>query len=154
MRRDKNGRHLQAIVLALAAVGSACAQPGGDQPREGAQVAGRFSVEAHLIALDTPLVRTIAGVEREIFELVEFVVTSPAPIPARALDPVLVLGDRVVTEYRYQESNVLVFTEYEAEQLPDGELLYFRWGEPVGEYRGDSTDFTFRRGQLEVIRRE
>lgn len=48
----------------------------------------------------------------------EFRVSTEAPIPVRALDPVLLLGDVRVEDYRYEnEDRSLVFRLYDLDAL-------------------------------------
>lgn len=60
-------------------------------------------------------------------EALEFEVASPDPIPARAADPVLLVGAVEVREYRYSQPNVVVFTATEVAALPDAGELALGW---------------------------
>jgi len=61
---------------------------------------------------------------------VEFVVTSEDRFPARALDPVLHVGNLEVRQYRYADiaNKTLVFTLYDLGKLQDGVAVYLQYG--------------------------
>jgi hypothetical protein len=85
---------------------------------------------------------------RIVTNTVEFVVSSDEVFPARALDPVLHIGDVTVRDYRYAdiENKTLIFTSADPEVLQDGAPVYL-------EYEGDASTRTdlppFRKGQVE-----
>jgi hypothetical protein len=56
----------------------------------------------------------------------DFAVTADAPFPVRALDPVLVIGEVTLRDYRYQdiENLTLIFTCSEPEKLVSGAVSY------------------------------
>ncbi len=144
-----------AASLWLAPLAATCApgQESGGRPAGRQQPPAELKVEARRVKLTKPIVRSIEGSQRTIREVIEFEVTSPKPIPARALDPVLTVGDRRVTEYRYVRKNVLVFTEYRPEKLQEGERVYFQWGEtPVAQER-HPTALIFQAARLETVTR-
>lgn len=72
----------------------------------------------------------------------EFVIESDKPFEARALDPVIWVGDVAIESYRYRSSNVLVFATGEPGKLPQGAVMYFQYGNDtnsrvdLGLYRG------------------
>ena len=72
--------------------------------------------------------KVIGGKARKVTDVVELRIESASPIPARALDPVLFVGDHPVTSYRYIEKNVILFTEYAPESLSDGKEVRLQWG--------------------------
>ena len=61
---------------------------------------------------------------------VEFVVTSADRFPARALDPVLHVGNLELLDYRYADisNNTLIFTLFEPVSLPDNVPVYLQYG--------------------------
>jgi hypothetical protein len=61
---------------------------------------------------------------------VEFVVTSADRFPARALDPVLHVGNLELRDYRYADisNNALIFTLFEPVSLPDNVPVYLQYG--------------------------
>jgi hypothetical protein len=110
-----------------------------------------LKVEIQIVKLKVPLIRVVEGKKRTIGEIVEFHVTAAEPIPARALDPVLAVGKRLVTEYRYVRPNVLVFTEYEAEKIFSGEVVYFQWGKSPAKEERQATSVVFDREKIEKV---
>lgn len=106
-----------ALVGALVLVG--CAGPSSsDEAGHGEAAAPGGPADGWSIA-----VRRAARDERAL----ELEVTAPGPIPARAADPVLLVGAAEVREYRYEEPNVLVFTAADAAALTDGAELALGW---------------------------
>ena len=69
------------------------------------------------------------GTKRTVSVVLEFHVTSSQPIPVRALDPVLVVGEVSVREYRYEDrDHSLVFTLFDPEKAKDGAAIYLQFG--------------------------
>jgi hypothetical protein len=60
-------------------------------------------------------------------KVLEFEVASPDPIPARAADPVLLVGAVELREYRYSQPNVVVFSTTDVAALPDTGELALGW---------------------------
>lgn len=85
-------------------------------------------IEATHVRLKVPLSLWSRGTELRTSEVIELKVTSTEPIPARALDPVLVIGDHAITHYRYADPRTLIFTEPAPATLPAGPIT-FRWGD-------------------------
>src|SRR5690242_3449083 len=78
---------------------------------------GRLEVQR--VRLKKPAEVVEQGVKREVSVVLEFRVTSQA-IPVRALDPVLVVGEVSLREYRYEDhDHALVFTLYDPEKAKD-----------------------------------
>ena len=63
----------------------------------------------------------------------EFVVTADEPFPARALDPVLHVGEVEVRDYRYvdMENKTLIFTCPDPDKLEDGAPVYLQYENDV-----------------------
>jgi hypothetical protein len=79
---------------------------------------------------------------------IEFIVTAEEPFPARALDPVLHIGDVEVRDYRYTdiENKTLIFTSTEPDKLQDGAPVYLQYENDVST----RTDLQpFRSSQVE-----
>jgi len=64
-----------------------------------------------------------------IVTVLEFEVNSEDVFPARAVDPVLYIGDIEVREYRYTdtENKTLIFTCFEADKLKDNAPVYLQY---------------------------
>jgi hypothetical protein len=86
-------------------------------------------LEALRVHLKKPMEIVEQGVKRTVSVVLEFRVISSQAIPARALDPVLVVGDISVREYRYENRDrSLVFTLYDPEKAKDGAEVYLQFG--------------------------
>ena len=89
--------------------------------------------EAHLevqrVHLKKPVEVIERGVKREVSIVLEFRVSSSQAIPVRALDPVLMVGEVPIREYRYEDRDrTLVFTLYDPEKAKDGAPVYLQFG--------------------------
>ena len=86
-------------------------------------------LEVKRVRLKKPAEVIEQGVKREVTVVLEFRVTSSQAIPARALDPVLKVGEVPVREYRYEDhDHALVFTLYDPERAKDGAAVYLQFG--------------------------
>lgn len=73
------------------------------------------------------------GVKREVSVVLEFRVTSSQAIPVRALDPVLMVGEVPIRDYRYEDHDrILVFTLYDPEKAKEGAAVYLQFGKDAG----------------------
>jgi hypothetical protein len=147
-----------ALMALLALTGCASlgqeAEPAADPPpRHDLDDVADVAVSGQRVELVTPVTMNIDGRLTQVSRLVELVVTSAEPIPARALDPVLVVGDRVVHEYRYEAANRLVFTEPEPDKLKSGAKVRFQWGLKPSADQIIATDFVFEPASLPEVRR-
>ncbi len=107
-------------------------------------------VAAKRVKLAKPFETIVRGERVSSREIVEFELSSKEPIPARALDPVLVVGERAVTSYRYAGPSTLVFTEPDPSKLPRSAPVQFRWGTEGPAY---TLDYKFDLEALETIQR-
>ncbi len=105
-----------ALIGALVLVG--CAGPSSPDEDGLEEAAGPPAAAGWSIT-----VRRTAGDAKAL----ELEVASPEPIPARAADPVLLVGDVEVREYRYSQPNVIVFVAEDAAALADGAELALGW---------------------------
>lgn len=86
-------------------------------------------LEVTRVRLKKPAEVVEQGVKREVSVVLEFRVSSSQAIPVRALDPVLMVGDVSVREYRYEDhDHALVFTLYDQEKAKDGATVYLQFG--------------------------
>ena len=120
-------RSLVALGIVACSEATATSGAAGEENRVAAPVQ-RVEVEASRVKLEAPRAVRVGDEVVETSEVIEFRVRSPEPIPARALDPVLVVGERQITEYRYEAANVLVFVEPQPERLQAGGEVIFQWG--------------------------
>lgn len=86
-------------------------------------------LEVQRVRLKKPMEVVEEGTKRTVSVVLEFHVTSSQPIPVRALDPVLVVGEVSVREYRYEDrDHSLVFTLFDPEKAKDGAAIYLQFG--------------------------
>jgi hypothetical protein len=146
-------------ILLLAAIASFSGNMAlGQRPSKDAgvdlnQIPDGLTVEVQLVKLTRPIARMIGGKRRSINEVIEFRLSARAPFPARALDPVLAVGKHLVTEYRYVHENELLFTEFEPQEVPNGEVVYFQWGVRPAPGARKATPLKFDREKLRTITR-
>lgn len=137
---------LTILALAMVTCLSEAAMAGQESVR--ALVPKGLVVEARHVKLSAPVSMMLAGKLVKIDEILEFEVTAEQPIPARALDPVLVVGERLVTKYRYIAPNKLIFTEPRPRMLKDGSAVFFQWGHRADARHRLKLSFEFRRAAL------
>ena len=159
----RNYRYATLLALLLF-VGSSCgrwttAPPGREDARPpGAQaravdldkLPAGLRVTARRVKLKKPFETIIRGERVSSWDVVEFELSAKEPIPARALDPVLVVGERAVTSYRYTAPRTVVFTDPDPSKLPKRAEVQFRWGTDGPAYK---LDFKFDLGSLEIVER-
>lgn len=86
-------------------------------------------LEVQRVHLKKPAEVVEQGVKREVSVVLEFRVTSSQAIPVRALDPVLMVGEVPLRDYRYEDhDHALVFTLYDPEKAKDGAVVYLQFG--------------------------
>lgn len=86
-------------------------------------------LEVQRVRLKKPAEVVERGVKREVSVVLEFRVTSSQAIPVRALDPVLMVGEVPLRDYRYEDRDrTLVFTLYDLEKAKDGAVVYLQFG--------------------------
>lgn len=129
-------RHLFLASLAICGLGfggAALAQEKQPPKEKQAVVLRQPLKEARLevqrVRLKKPAEVVEQGVKREVSVVLEFRVTSSQSIPVRALDPVLMVGEVPLREYRYEDRDrALVFTLYDPEKAKDGAAVYLQFG--------------------------
>src|ERR1700684_2893665 len=91
--------------------------------------AGQFHDAKYIAREATSTVGPAGKPLAEPVKVVEFVVTSSDVFPARALDPVLHVGNIEVREYRYVDidNRALIFTLFEPEKLSDDVPVYLQY---------------------------
>lgn len=129
-------RHLflaSFVICGLGIGGAALAQEKQPPKEKQAVVLRQPLKEARLevqrVRLKKPAEVVEQGVKREVSVVLEFRVTSSQSIPVRALDPVLMVGEVPLREYRYEDRDrALVFTLYDPEKAKDGAAVYLQFG--------------------------
>jgi hypothetical protein len=93
-----------------------------------AQLPAAFREASYSVKMTTAA--SPAAAEAAKVPAVEFVVTSQDRFPARALDPVLHVGNLEVRQYRYADisNKTLVFTLFELDKLNDDVPVYLQYG--------------------------
>lgn len=147
-------------LLALAVLsGYACMQKESGSPAASPGRVGAVDLDqrpfgvrvvARRVQLDKPFEAVVQGQRIRSSEIVEFELSARERIPARALDPVLLVGDRAVTSYRYADPSTLVFTEADPSKLPRRAAVQFRWGSDGPAY---GLDDSFDVETIQTIRR-
>lgn len=129
-------RHLFLALLSICGLGFGVAALAQEKqpPKEKQAVVLRqplkeARLEVQRVRLKKPLEVVEQGVKREVSVVLEFRVTSSQSIPVRALDPVLMVGEVPLREYRYEDRDrALVFTLYDPEKAKDGAAIYLQFG--------------------------
>jgi hypothetical protein len=129
-------RSLHITLLAAALGFAASASPQEKQPPEKKptviylrQPLKEARLEVQRVHLKKPVEFVEEGAKRSVSVVLEFRVTSSQPIPVRALDPVLMVGEVSVREYRYENRDrSLVFILYDPEKAKDGATVYLQFG--------------------------
>lgn len=89
-------------------------------------------LEVTRVRLKKPVEVVEQGVKREVSVVLEFRVSSSQAIPVRALDPVLMVGEVPLRDYRYEDHDrALVFTLYDPEKAKEGAAAYLQFGNDV-----------------------
>jgi hypothetical protein len=112
-----------------------------------------LQISARQVELSSPRKVRVGDASVQASRVIEFELSASAPIPARALDPVVVVGDHLVREYSYNAPNVIVFVEPVPDSLPDGQQVFFQWGTDAKPSERQATSFVFRAAQLPRIKR-
>ena len=130
------GKHLllASIVICELGFGVAALAQEKQPPKEKQAVVLRkplkeARLEVQRIRLKKPAEVVEQGVKREVSVVLEFRVTSSQAIPVRALDPVLMVGEAPLRDYRYEDHDrALVFTLYDPDKAKDGAAVYLQFG--------------------------
>jgi hypothetical protein len=129
------------IPLLAAAMGfAAAASPQEKQPPEKKtavislrQPLKEARLEIQRVHLKKPVEVVEEGTKRSVSVVLEFRVTASQPIPVRALDPVLVVGEFSLRDYRYENRDrSLIFTLYAPEKTKEGAAIYLQFGNDAG----------------------
>jgi hypothetical protein len=122
---------LLPVLMVAAASGCNSSQATGGATQTAAQdlsAIPALALEARRVQFAEPTEVFVLGRAVKTSTVVEWVLTSKEPIPARAIDPVLAVGTHLVREYRYEGVTRLVFVEPEPERLVPGAEVHFQWG--------------------------
>ena len=103
-----------------------------------------MSVATRLVTLPEPRTYFVGSEPRETSRLVELRVQTSAPIPARAVTPVLVVGGTTIADYTTEGANTYKYIAYQPERLEAGAPI--RWGWPGNPEKLIATRFRFSLG--------
>jgi hypothetical protein len=102
------------------------------------------SVSSRLRRLDPPARRNFDSELPRLEQTVEFLVETEGPIPARALGPVLYVGDTPVTEVQVDDDTHYRFTALQPTGLQDGAPMTLGWSGQPASGPGDRQDTGLR----------
>jgi len=100
--------------------------PFGDR-RTSLQLPGVVAVQAQRVTPEPPARRNFDSALPRPEQAIEFAVETDAPIPIRALAPVLFVGDTAVTEVRADDPTHYRFLALQPDALQDGAVLRLGW---------------------------
>lgn len=102
------------------------------------------SVATRQVTFPEPRTYYVGSERRETRQVVELRVKTSAPIPVRAVTPILVVGETAIADYTTEGANTYTFTAYQPERLESGAPI--RWGWPGAPDRLTTTRFRFSLG--------
>ncbi|MFF2623726.1 hypothetical protein [Oerskovia jenensis] len=92
------------------------------------------SVEARPVAFEPPRRRNFSSQLPALESTVEFLVETEAPLPVRALGPVVYVGDTPVTEVYVEDDTHYRFVALRPDELREGQPITLGWsGAPAEE---------------------
>ena len=103
-----------------------------------------LSVATRLVTFPEPQTYFVGSERRETNRVVELRVETSAPIPARAVTPILVVGETAIADYTTEGAKTYKFIAYQPERLEAGAPI--RWGWPELPDRLVATRFRFSLG--------
>jgi hypothetical protein len=102
------------------------------------------SVSTRLVTFPEPRTYYAGSERRETRQAVELRVETSEPIPARAVTPILVVGETAINDYTTEGAKTYRYTAYQPERLVQGAPI--RWGWPGAPDRLVATRFRFSLG--------
>ena len=107
------------------------------------------NIEIKLIPYEAPKLRCFKSSFSKYSQAIEFIITTDAPIPVRALSPVLYIGEIPLTEGETIKENLYRFLAFEINQLKDNTPIYFGWqGDRKEQLR--KTKFVYKRPGIDI----
>ncbi|HEX8107263.1 MAG TPA: hypothetical protein VF516_06010 [Kofleriaceae bacterium] len=98
-----------------------------------------LNIDVQLVSYDAPKIFFVGAERREVRQAVEITVQTAAPIPARALSPVLFVGNAEVVEMEALGRNRYKFYALEPARLEQGAAIAFGWPGQAAGSRDDGT---------------
>jgi hypothetical protein len=107
------------------------------------------NIEIKLIPYEAPKLRYFKSSFSKYSQAIEFLITTDAPIPVRALSPVLYIGEMPLTEGETIKENSYRFLAFEINELKDNTPIYFGWqGDRKEQLR--KTKFVYKRPGIDI----
>jgi hypothetical protein len=107
------------------------------------------NIEIKLIPHEAPKLRYFKSSFSKYSQAIEFLITTDAPIPVRALSPVLYIGEMPLTEGETIKENSYRFLAFEINELKDNTPIYFGWqGDRKEQPR--KTKFVYKRPGIDI----
>jgi hypothetical protein len=107
------------------------------------------NIEIKLIPYEAPKLRYFKSSFSKYSQAIEFLITTDAPIPVRALSPVLYIGEIPLAEGETIKENSYRFLAFEINELKDNTPIYFGWqGDRKEQLR--KTKFVYKRPGIDI----
>src|SRR5262249_27624169 len=90
---------------------------------------GIVNIESRAVSYAVPKIFFVGSERREVRQAVEITVQTDAPIPARAISPVIFVGGTPIVEMETVGRNLYKFYAIEPSQLQQGAAIAFGWPE-------------------------
>lgn len=103
------------------------------------------SVAARQVTFPEPRIYFVGAERRETTQAVELRVETSEPLPARAVTPVLMIGETTIADYTTEGATTYKFTAYQPDRLETGAPI--RWGWPGRPDSPGATRFRFTPGR-------
>ena len=103
------------------------------------------SVASRQVTFPEPRIYFVGTERRETTQAVELRVETSEPLPARAVTPVLMIGETTIADYTTEGPTTYKFTAYQPDRLEPGAPI--RWGWPGGPDSLPPTRFRFALGR-------
>ena len=107
------------------------------------------NIEIKLIPYEVPKLRYFKSSFSKYSQAIEFLITTDAPIPVRALSPVLYIGEMPLTEGETIKENSYRFLAFEINELKDNTPIYFGWQGDRKEHLR-KTKFVYKRPGVDI----
>lgn len=88
------------------------------------------SVATRQVTYPEPRTYYVGNERRQTRQAVELRIKTSAPIPARAVTPMLVVGEIPVPDYTTEGDNTYTYTAYEPDRLRSGSAIRWGWAGP------------------------
>jgi hypothetical protein len=107
------------------------------------------NIEIKLIPYEAPKLRYFKSSFSKFSRAIEIIITTDAPIPVRALSPVLYIGETSLTESEIIKENSYRFLAFEINELKDNTPIYFGWQGDRKEQLS-KTKFVYKKPEIDI----